>query len=362
MSGHKLLIAFPLDDQLVKRIRSTLNFDSVSYYPATFVPGTKHPEALWSWEPPPVPKDVWASATILMTMFFVPSSRSEAPNLKFIQGMSAGLDHLLPTRFIRETPEINLATASGVHATNIAEYVLMQSLNAIHRQSVLREIQSVDKKWARTKYVPPASLSGSAELRDHKIGILGYGAIGRECGRLASAFGMTVLAVSSTGKKSPAKSFVVPGTGDADGSIPEEWYSSNDEVSLKSFLQQLDFLVLACPLTPTTRNIISDKTIRYLKSSTYIVNISRGLVVDHDALYIALEEERIAGAILDVTDPEPLPEGHRLWTAKNCVITPHISGSGTMYEARCVDVLEANMTRIAAGEEILNRVDVGKGY
>ena len=362
MSGQNLLIAFPLEDHLLKRIRDTLGFKSVKHYPSTFVAGTKHPRALWSHEPPHIPDDVWKETDVLMTMFFVPDSRAQAPRLKYIQGMSAGLDHMVSAPFFKEAPDVVVASASGVHATNIAEYVIMQSLNAFHKQAILREIQTVDKRWARTKYVPPGSVSGSPELRDHTMGILGYGCIGRECGRLASSFGMTVLAASSSGKQAPARGFTIEGTGDAEGVIPKAWYSSNDTTSLQDFLEQVDILVVACPLTEVTRNIISDKTITCLKKSAYIINIARGPVIDHEALYTALEEERIAGAILDVTDPEPLPANHKLWTTKNCIITPHISGAGTMYETRCADLLEVNLRRFLDGEEVLNKVDVSKGY
>lgn len=194
------------------------------------------------------------------------------------------------------------------------------------------------------------------------MGILGYGCIGRACGRLASAFGMDVLAASSSGVKASARGFTVSGTGDAEGVIPREWYCSTDPGSLRKFLESLDILVVACPLTQATRGLISARTLRFLKETAYVVNIARGPVIDHDALYDALEEERIAGAILDVTDPEPLPAGHRLWSAKNCVVTPHISGAGTMYEERCVDLLEINLKRLKDGKDVLNKVDVGKGY
>lgn len=219
------------------------------------------------------------------------------------------------------------------------------------------------------------------------MGILGYGCIGRECGRLAKAFGMNILGASSSGKKAPARGFTEPGTGDPNGDIPSSWYSSNNPESLKDFLEKVDILVIACPLTDTTRFIISAKTIKYLKKSAYIINIARGQVIDHDALFSALEENRIAGAILDVTDPvrsfgetrrpsrpmtirihanmdfqEPLPKDHRLWTAKNCVVTPHISGAGTRYETNCVDLLEVNLGRLLNGEDVLNQANLSRGY
>lgn len=362
MAKQQLLVTYPLPDDLVKRIRDTLGFDSIEYRPAKFVPGSTHPKAFWSYEPAEIPEDVWKETTVLLTMFFVPESRAQAPNLKFVQGMTAGLEHLLSAPVFREAPDLIVATASGVHSTNIGEYVIMQSLNAFHKQSVLRDIQENDRMSGRTKYVPAGSVRGSPELRGHIMGIIGYGCIGRECGRLANAFGMTVLAASSSGEQASAQGFTVEGTGDPDGNIPKAWFSSKDTASLKDFLGQIDILVLACPLTDATRKLISDKTIRYLKKSAYLINIARGPVVDHEALYTALEEERIAGAILDVTDPEPLPANDKLWTAKNCTITPHISGSGMHYESRCIDVLEVNLKRIADGKGPLNVVSLARGY
>jgi len=360
--GEHLLITFPLEAHLVHRIRDNFGFETIEHYPSIFTPGTEDPRAVWSHVPADIPENVWKKATVVLTMFIVPENRAQAPNLRFIQCMSAGVELWANDPVFEEAPEIIAASASGVHATNIAEYVIMQSLNAYHRQSVLQEIQHVDKRWTRTKYVPPGTISGSPELRGDVMGILGYGCIGRECARLASAFGLHILAASSSGKQAPAKGFMVEGTGDLDGHIPEAWYSSNDPALLREFLEKVDILVIACPLTKVTRNIISDETIRFLKKSAYVINIARGPVINHDALYQALEEERIAGAILDVTDPEPLPANHKLWTTKNCTITPHISGAGTMYETRCIDLLEVNMKRFRKGEPVLNQVDVGKGY
>lgn len=356
-----LLITFQLASHLVDRIRSSLLFTTVSYYPSIYTPGTKHPQAFWSHEPASISAEIWSRTTVLLTMFLVPDSRAQAPNLHFIQGMSAGVEHMLSAPFFSTVSptSITVATASGVHATNIAEYVLMQSLNAYHKQSVLRSIQA-SARWNRTAYVPPASLSGSPELRGDTMGILGYGCIGRECARLAHAFGMRILAASSSGVQTAARGFTVPATGDPEGLIPQRWHRTSDPASLRAFLEALDVLVIACPLTSATRRLISAATLSHLKKSAYIINVARGPVVDHDALYDALVEKRIAGAILDVTDPEPLPAGHRLWTLENCVVTPHISGSGTMYEERCVDVLEANVRRIGEGKGVLNWVDVGR--
>jgi phosphoglycerate dehydrogenase-like enzyme len=357
-----LLITFPLASHLVDRIRTSLPFTTVSHYPSTYTPGTKHPKALWSHEPALIPAEIWSRTTVLLTMFIVPDSHSQTPNLHFIQGMSAGVEHLLSAPFFSTVSptSITVATASGVHATNIAEYVLMQSLNAYHKQSILRSIQA-SARWNRTAYVPAASLAGSPELRGDTMGILGYGCIGRECARLAHAFGMRILAATSSGVKTAARGFTVPGTGDPEGFIPESWYRSSDAESLRAFLEAVDILVIACPLTSATRRLISGATILHLKKTAYIINIARGPIVDHDALYDALAEKRIAGAILDVTEPEPLPAGHRLWTEENCVVTPHVSGSGTMYEERCVDLLEVNVRRIGEGREVLNRVDLGRG-
>ncbi|CCG81438.1 putative Dehydrogenase [Taphrina deformans PYCC 5710] len=361
--GEHLLVSFKVEDHLLDRLRSDSRFASVEYYPSNYVEGTKHPGAFWHHEPPEVPKKVLEKTTIQMTMFYVPAEAESVPNLRFIQGMSAGVEHLLPALapLMKSHPDLKIASASGVHATTIAEYCIMNLLSLFHRQSVLRDIQA-QQKWNRTMYIPPGQLGGCSELRGKRLGVLGYGCIGREVARLASAFGMSVAASTSGGTRTLAKGYTIQGTGDPDGALPVSWSKSTDGAQFEQFLRDCDVLVISCPSTPATKHLINRKTLGYLSSDVVLVNVARGSVIDHDALLDALEGDKLAGAVLDVTDPEPLPPNHPLWQARNCVVTPHIAGGGHLYTTRCVDLLSINVDRLSRGEAAMNAVDAQKGY
>lgn len=156
----------------------------------------------------------------------------------------------------------------------------------------------------------------------------------------------------------------MPGTGDPDGSIPTAWYSGTAKSDLHAFLaQELDILVMSLPLTPATTHLLSAPEFAILaKRRTFVVNISRGRIIDQPALVAALNSSQLRGAALDVTDPEPLPKDDPLWDAKNVIITPHISGLSARYAERAFDVLLTNLERRERGERMFNLVDRKKGY
>ena len=326
---------------------------------------SKHPKQFWNHEPADIPDHIWEQTDILQTMFVCPESRKQAPNIRFIQGMSAGLEHFLHAPFFEQVREsgdnVTVCSASGIHSTKIAEYVLMQALSVYTRLPFLLE-HAKKQSWNRTAYVPPGKLSGAAELRGKTMGIIGYGCIGRETARLANAFGMEIIVATTSGKQTPGRGFVIERTGDQDGLLPRAWYKTSDVNALRRFMEEVDVLVLSCPLTQVTKHIVSAKSIRYLKANAIIINVARGGLIDYDALMQALEEGRIGAACLDVTDPEPLPDNHPLWTAKNCFVTPHIAGATEYYAQRCVDLLEINIGRWTSGETVLNPVSLKNGY
>ena len=125
-----------------------------------------------------------------------------------------------------------------------------------------------------------------------------------------------------------------------------------------------DVVVVCLPDTPETKGLINEEIIAAIPASAYLINVGRGVTVDQDALIRALNEGRIAGAALDVVTPEPLPADHPLWTAKNCIITPHCSGDmGLEYSVdRTFDLFCENLKRYAKGEDLINLVDPRKGY
>lgn len=202
-------------------------------------------------------------------------------------------------------------------------------------------------------------------------GILGYGSIGRQTARVASAMGMAVHAYTLHPRTTPAsrrdQGWTPPGLGDPDGTIPSAWFSGGTTVDLHTFLSSgLDLLVIATPLTTQTQHLLGAAEFEVLakagKGRTFISNIARGPVINTDDLIAALEGGLVRGAALDVTDPEPLPDGHALWGAKNVIITPHVSGASTRYFERVLGILEENLGRVAEGEGLVNRVDKERGY
>lgn len=127
--------------------------------------------------------------------------------------------------------------------------------------------------------------------------------------------------------------------------------------------QDIDVLLVGVPLTPATHHLLSTEEFEILsKKKTFIANIARGPIIDSAALIKALEEGKLRGSALDVTDPEPLPAGNPLWKAPNTLITPHISGNTTHYIDRSFQVLETNLERRANGESLINVIDKRKGY
>lgn len=183
---------------------------------------------------------------------------------------------------------------------------------------------------------------------------------------------MSVHAYTLHPRKTPSsrrdRSWAPPGLGDPEGAFPSKWFSGGSTADLHRFLSSgLDLLVVATPLTGKTTHLLGKAEFEALaadgrEGKTFVSNIARGPVIDTGALIEALDGGAIQGAALDVTDPEPLPEGHPLWKAKNVIITPHVSGASAKYFERVLAVLEFNLTRMSEGQEFVNRVDKKRGY
>ncbi|PSN69788.1 hypothetical protein BS50DRAFT_571127 [Corynespora cassiicola Philippines] len=310
-----------------------------------------------------VPEDVYRRATYLFTLTWLPPNADAAPGLKFIQFCSAGTNHVADHPIYKDS-KIPLTTASGIHGPQIAEWVIMTHLVHTHSYLELYEAQK-RREWHKPKGLNVRDAPG------RRVGVLGYGSIGRQVARVAKALGMDVIAYTASPRPTPESrkdhGFIVPGTGDPDGEYPSAWYSGLDRDSLHNFLEQeIDLLVISVPLTKDTTHFLSTPEFELLHKSnpngTYVSNISRGPVIDQPALVKALEEKQIAGASLDVTDPEPLPEHDPLWTAPNVLITPHISASSTEYAERAFQVLQENLRRSRDGNRLVNEVDRKRGY
>ncbi|KFY59056.1 hypothetical protein V496_05787 [Pseudogymnoascus sp. VKM F-4515 (FW-2607)] len=318
-----------------------------------------------------VSEDEWLSATHLATMSYLPPARlvpTIAKTLKFIQLTSAGVNHLAAHPIFTST-SIPITTTSGIHGPPISEWVALQILSDSHLQRTMYKWQA-EKRWVRAAGV------GSYDFRDsvgRRVGILGYGSIGRQSARVLAAMGMDIIAYTASPRPTPESKrdmgFIVPGTlGDRDGTLPIAWHSGTDKASLHAFLgADLDYVLLALPLTGSTKEILGAEEFEILgRTGAYVLNISRGESIDQDALIAALKKPLgqggLRGAALDVATPEPLPESSELWGLENVAITPHVSAWNGRYLERTVGVLEENLARGARGERLVNAVDRERGY
>ena len=302
----------------------------------------------------------------------------DVPSAELVHIVSAGTNHMwnLP---VYNNPKVPITTSTGVHGPTIAEWVIMTSLVASRRYKTLREWQR-EHSWDESKGGKAIFQSVSDNV-GKRFGILGYGSIGRQVGKLAKSMGMDVVVFTPFPRNTPESKrdhgYVVPGTGDPEGEVPSAWYSGHDKNSLHDFLSQdLDQLLVSVPLTEATKHMLGKKEFEILeKKNTFIINVARGEIIVQEDLIEALEsferdasiaaggkQRGLRGAALDVTTPEPLDKDHPLWDAPNCIITPHISCISQDYSSRVLEVLEVNLERRAKGLNLINVVDKKLGY
>jgi phosphoglycerate dehydrogenase-like enzyme len=285
-----------------------------------------------------------------------PRDLARAPRLKWVQlhmaGVNALYDHPLYT-----DSAIPLTTTSGVHAATVAEYAITALLALAHRVPRMVEWQGRgawppdEQRWPL--FVP-------TEVRGATLGIIGYGSIGRELARIAkAAFGMAVLACKRDPSRRADPGYRLPGTGDPDGVLPDEWLSPGE---LPALLARSDVVVMAAPLTPETRHMIGAGELRMMRSSAFFINVGRGATVDEIALAQALADRRIAGAAVDVFAEEPPPPGHPLYGLDNVILSPHVSGFLPSYDDKCSALFAENLRRYLDGAPLLNLVDRAAGY
>jgi phosphoglycerate dehydrogenase-like enzyme len=301
-----------------------------------------------------VPDALWQEVEILFTSFATPLPLPEqAPRLHWVQLYSAGPDRILDHP-LTQTPVI-FTTTSGIHAINMAEHVLTMMLAWFHRFPRLLSYQQ------RGQWPTPSERLSSfvpEELRGKTIGIVGYGSVGRQVARLATAFGMRVLAMQRRTDHRDS-GFQFPDIGDPEGTLPHRFYAPDQ---LHSMLRESDVIVIAVPLTPKTRNLFDGAAFQAMKSTAFLVNVARGEVCNETALVRALEEKQIAGAALDVFHQEPLPSNHPLWHLPNVFISPHTGGLSPLYNERAAMLFEENLRRYLASEPLYNVVDKTQGY
>lgn len=286
-----------------------------------------------------------------------PADPRKLPRLKWIASVSAGVEEIMATEPWRHG--IVVTNGSGLHASAMGEYVVAALLQVTQRIPERLAAQR-EHSWPAWSSAPWVALAGT-RLRGRTVLIVGYGSVGREIGRLLSAFGLRILAVKARPDARANRGYRLPGMGDPDGALPERIVGYD---GLPDVLGAADFVVIAAPLTDDTRHFIDRSFLSAMRPDAWLINVGRGGHVDEDALLDALRSGRIAGAVLDVFEDEPLPAHSPFYGLANVLVTPHLAGAGgpKAFWPDAVQLLAENLRRYAAGRELLNVVDAKRGY
>src|SRR5512134_108433 len=258
--------------------------------------------------------------------------RNRAPRLKWIQNTGAGIDGLLPLDWL--PADIALTNNRWAHGPK-AEDSCTMAISLLNARLPQMLAAQHNHAW-RPVYTTPVA--------GKTVVVIGFGDLGQGAGRAAKKLGARVIAVTRSGKAARPADAVYP-------------VSRIDRV-----LPMADFVIVTTPLTPQTRNLLDRRRLDLLKSEAALINIGRSPVVDYDALREKLVQGTLAGAVLDVFHPEPLPADSPLWDTPNLVITPHVSCDVPRYIDRLLDFWFENFARFLAGKRLKNLVDRKLGY
>lgn len=281
-----------------------------------------------------------ANAQVLFAVRFSPKDLRVAGQLKWLHLASAGATHVLFPEMIAS--DVIITNSRGLHGIPIAEHILGVMIMLSRKLQTAYRYQ-LDGKWPRREmfdlYPTFSELSGGT------AGIIGLGGIGMAVAERVKALGMRVIATKRTVGQPPACVDEVLGT---DG--------------LPHLLQESDFVIIAAPLTLATTGLIGEHELRLMKSTAYIINVGRGPIIQQPVLIRALKEGWIAGAGLDVTDPEPPEADSELLQLPNVILTPHYSGLRSNYWKHATEVFRPNLGKFLRGEPLDNVVDKQGGY
>jgi phosphoglycerate dehydrogenase-like enzyme len=259
-----------------------------------------------------------------------------AKNLKWVQAQSAGVEWMWRVPGLQES-EVVVTNMRGAHAVTIAEHAFAMLLSHTRGLRAFEALQR-DHEWGRGELT-------LSTIKGLTMGVVGFGNIGRAIAHRATGFEMRVLAVDAE---------AVP----AGEGVEEVWPLAR----LNDLCRGADVLAIAAPITPGSRDMIGREQIRHMKRGSFVLQMSRGAIVNEAALVDALEEGHLSGAGLDVTATEPLPVGDPLWTAPNLLITPHTSAMSPLTMELNWSILSENVGRFVRGEQLMNLVDKHRGW
>lgn len=334
----EILITIPLEEEHVEALKAVSERVNITLHPAR--QGSE------------IPPELWEKTEVLYTMQALPEP-DQAPFLRWIQFYLAGVDASIDAPVIQQDG-LMLTTMSGANATTVAEHAVTMLLALGHRLPEFMAYQN-RAEWMSdksTRYLP-------SELRGSTVGIVGYGSVGRQIARLLQPFGVQVLATKQDVMHPEDSGYTPEGSGDPEGDLFTRLYPPQ---AIRSMFRGSDFIVVAVPLTQNTTGIIGKEQLAELKPNAILVDVSRGGVIDQEALIEALTNNRLAGAALDVFPEEPLPADNPLWQMPNVILTPHIAGFSPHYNRRANTLFIENLIRFIKKDPLLNLVNQEKGY
>lgn len=288
------------------------------------------------------PNVLFVSPSCPRTATVLPMVLAAFPSIEWIHVRSAGIDFVESQEFpdLTSKRQIEVTNAKGQFSSSLAEYALMAcSYFAKELPTLMRNQQK--KQWIKYDV---------EELRGRTMGIVGYGDIGRACAKLATVYGMRVVAL----RRHPSLS--------RDDPLCDVVYG-RDKGSLNQLMSESDYIVCSAPSTVETRGMVDAGAFGSMKKNAVFINLGRGPVVDEDALVAALQSGKLKGAALDVFSTEPLPPDHPLWDLPNVLISPHnMDQTATFMDEATEFFVNENLPRYICGEDLLNPVDPKLGY
>lgn len=269
-------------------------------------------------ETPAQERELSTKADVITSVKIDEEVVENAENLKWFAGVAAGYGHL-PLETLAEN-NVTVTNASGIHAPNIAEQVLGYVL-AFTRRLFKGRDQQRNRQWDHYQ---------AGELQDSTVTIVGLGSIGQAIVERFQGFNVSTIGVRYTPSKAGPTDRVI-------GFEREDFHEA---------LAETDHLIIASPLTETTRGLVGSEELASLPPNATVTNVGRGPIIETDALVASLRNNGIKAAALDVTDPEPLPEDHPLWNFDEVLITPHNAGHSPQHWDRLADILKRNVDKI----------------
>ncbi|WP_225727039.1 MULTISPECIES: D-isomer specific 2-hydroxyacid dehydrogenase family protein [unclassified Nocardia] len=261
-------------------------------------------------------------------------------SIEWVQLPAAGIEDWFTAGIFARHPDVRFTSAAGAFAASVAEHALMLLLAGV--RYLPEQLRAAS--WRQRDFFPHVG-----SLRGKTVTIVGAGGIGRALIPMLVPLGAHVIAVNRTGNPVTG-----PGIPDSVETVPAD--------QLGKLWSRTDHVVVAAPATAATRHLIGADELARLQPTSWVINVARGSLIDTDALVAALAAGQIGGAGLDVTDPEPLPDGHPLWVLPNAIVTPHDSNPPQLRLAAFADHVSANVARFVDGRELLAPVDVERGY